>query len=85
MPPLQCIFLILMTLPGLPLPVGEVAERSEVGEGLKYGIPSQSASLTALPGGEPRRLTKLMTLPRGEAMAQLFCLTHYGGSRRCFL
>ena len=49
----------------LPLPMGEVAERSEDGEG-KQGAapgrskraarPSQSPSVTALPKGEPRRL-----------------------------
>ena len=57
----------------LPLPVGEVAERSEVGEGLAspYGRggralrgrrghlarPSQSPAVTALPKGEPRGCT----------------------------
>ena len=38
----------------LPLPLGEVAERSEDGEGKRAAIPSQSPSLTALPEGEPR-------------------------------
>ena len=38
----------------LPLPLGEVAERSEEGEGKRAAIPSQSPSLTALPEGEPR-------------------------------
>ena len=38
----------------LPLPLGEVAERSEDGEGKQAAIPSQSPSLTALPEGEPR-------------------------------
>ena len=49
----------------LPLPLGEVAERSEDGEGKQWparrGVqkaarPSQSPSVTALPEGEPRRL-----------------------------
>ena len=38
----------------LPLPLGEVAERSEDGEGKRAAIPSQSPSVTALPEGEPR-------------------------------
>ena len=47
----------------LPLPLGEVAERSEDGEGKQWparrGVqkaarPSQSPSVTALPEGEPR-------------------------------
>ena len=37
----------------LPLPLGEVAERSEDGEGKPYQ-PSQSPTVTALPEGEPR-------------------------------
>ena len=49
-------------LPGLfwhplPLPVGEVSERSEDGEGKhskKTAQPSQSPAVTALPKGEPR-------------------------------
>ena len=40
----------------LPLPMGEVAERSEDGEGNNGRAPSQSPSVTALPMGEPRRL-----------------------------
>ena len=40
-------------VPPLPLPLGEVAERSEDGEG-KRRKPSQSPSVTALPKGEPR-------------------------------
>ena len=51
--------------PLLPLPLGEVAERSEDGEGRqrphpaackKDRTPSQSPAVTALPKGEPRRL-----------------------------
>ena len=39
----------------LPLPSGEVAERSEAGEGKpRLQKPSQSPSVTALPEGEPR-------------------------------
>ena len=43
----------------LPLPLGEVAERSEDGERnydhtKKPAIPSQSSAVTALPKGEPR-------------------------------
>ena len=38
----------------LPLPLGEVAERSEDGEGKPGAKPSQSPSVTALPKGEPR-------------------------------
>ena len=42
----------------LPLPLGEVAERSEDGEGVcnlqSTAKPSQSPSVTALPKGEPR-------------------------------
>ena len=38
----------------LPLPLGEVAERSEDGEGKRAAIPSQSPAVTALPEGEPR-------------------------------
>ena len=41
----------------LPLPMGEVAERSEDGEGKLDGYcettPSQSPAVTALPKGEP--------------------------------
>ena len=38
----------------LPLPLGEVDERSEDGEGRPGAMPSQSPSVTALPKGEPR-------------------------------
>ena len=38
----------------LPLPLGEVAEQSENGEGKPGAMPSQSPSVTALPEGEPR-------------------------------
>ena len=39
----------------LPLPLGEVSEHSEDGEGQQLPYrPSQSASLTSLPKGEPR-------------------------------
>ena len=38
----------------LPLPLGEVAERSEDGEGESVTRPSQSPAVTALPEGEPR-------------------------------
>jgi hypothetical protein len=42
----------------LPLPMGEVAEHSEDGEGKLNGFhetkPSQSPAVTALPKGEPR-------------------------------
>ena len=37
--------------------MGEVAERSEDGEGKKAAIPSQSPAVTALPEGEPRDCT----------------------------
>ena len=37
--------------------MGEVAERSEDGEGKKAAIPSQSPAVTALPEGEPRGCT----------------------------
>ena len=68
-PPLFCgIFAVLhcLSLRGhpLPLPLGEVAERSEDGEGKQIGLiiqksgiplfPSQSPAVTALPKGEPR-------------------------------
>ena len=45
----------------LPLPLGEVAERSEDGEGkpLPYR-PSQSPAVTALPKGEPRVCAPLL-------------------------
>ena len=36
----------------LPLPLGEVAEQSEDGEGRPGAKPSQSPSVTALPKGE---------------------------------
>ncbi len=38
----------------LPLPLGEVAERSEDGEGRPGAKPSQLPTATALPKGEPR-------------------------------
>ena len=38
----------------LPLPLGEVDERSEDGEGRPGAKPSQSPTATALPKGEPR-------------------------------
>ena len=41
----------------LPLPLGEVSERSEDGEG-QQGSPSQSPAATALPEGEPRSFCK---------------------------
>ncbi len=61
----------------LPLPLGEVAERSEDGEGRPGAKPSQSPSVTALPEGEPRGVPRHekwraspLPLPLGEVAEQ---------------
>ena len=48
----------------LPLPLGEVAEQSEDGEGRPGAKPSQSPSVTALPKGEPRGCTTARKMAR---------------------
>ena len=57
----------------MPLPMGEVAEHSEVGEGKKAAIPSQSPTVTALPKGEPRGYTPIIQFyDRSENRAVVF-------------
>ena len=48
----------------LPLPLGEVAEQSEDGEGKPGAKPSQSPAATALPKGEPRGCTTARKMAR---------------------
>ena len=73
----------------LPLPLGEVAERSEDGEGnaarspfyhAKAASPSQSPAVTALPEGEPRLRLRA---ENGKAAFSRFAV--YLGSRKIFL